>query len=344
MKLRPEQLSGQLQRELAPIYLLSGDEPLLLQEAAEQVIVAATRAGFSERTIWSVDSGFDWEELTAAGNALSLFAEQKIIDLRIPNGRPGKGGEGALLAWSRQPPPDQILLIRTPKLESRISRTQWYRAIEQSGVAVAIWPLDRSRIPAWVEQRMRQQQLRPTAEAVAMVADRIEGNLLAAVQEIEKIALLVSPGTTVDGEMVARLVADSARFDPFQLADTILAGEQERSLRILQELRQEGSAIQLVLWPLVRDLRELVAVALPQRLAAHKPVDRSISPMIWKRRLPLFRAALGRLRPNRLPDLLQQAGEIDRIGKGMAVGDPWLALELLVLAVAGEGRMDIISR
>ncbi|MBT3196357.1 MAG: DNA polymerase III subunit delta [Gammaproteobacteria bacterium] len=330
MKLRPEALGKHLQQGLAPLYLLSGDEPLLLQEAADQILALARQAGFDERALYTVGAGFHWSELQHEGAALSLFAEKKIVDLRIPNGKPGREGGAALVAWSQQPPEDKILLIRSAKLDGAAQRSKWFKSIDQAGITVQIWPLELRQIPAWVMQRMRSAGLEATPGAAALIAERVEGNLLAAVQEIEKLALLTESGQQIDESMAISLVADSARYDPFQLTDAMLAGERLRALRILHGLREEGSAIQVVLWAIVRDLRELAAMGSEHNLAAHRPLEYTPAPL-WKRRVPLFAATLRRLRPQQLLDLVYRAGRIDRAGKGMADGDPWRGVEDLVL-------------
>jgi len=330
MKLRPEQLPAQLKKGLAPVYLLSGDEPLLLQEAADQILQAARSAGFEERSLFTVGNNFHWSELQQEAAALSLFAENKIVDLRIPTGKPGKEGGAVLTEWCHSPPPEKILLIRCAKLDGATQRTKWFKAIEQAGVTLQLWPLELRQIPNWIMQRMRAAGIDATPGAAALVAERIEGNLLAAVQEIEKLSLLIEPGQQVDEAMVMQLVADSARFDPFQLADAILGGDRVRALRILHGLREEGAAIQMVLWAIVRDLRELAAIGSEPQLSRHKPLEYVPAPL-WKRRMPLFAATLRRLRPQQIQQLVRRAGEVDRAGKGMAAGEPWSGLEELVL-------------
>jgi len=330
VKLRPEQLPGQLKRGLAPVYLLSGDEPLLLQEAAAQIVETARNSGFEERSILTVDSGFHWSELLEERAALSLFAEQKVVDLRMPSGKPGKEGGAALTDWCQQPPDDKILLVRSGKLDGSSQRSKWFKAVEQAGVVVQIWPLELRQIPRWIMQRMQMAGISATPGAAALIAERVEGNLLAAVQEIEKLSLLVDPGQQVDEALVMQLVADSARFDPFQLTDAMLAGERGRALRILYGLREEGTAIQVVLWAVVRDLRELAAIGGEAQLARHKPLEYIPAPL-WKRRIPLFAAILRRLRPQQIERLVRRAAEIDRAGKGMAEGDPWAGLESLIV-------------
>ncbi len=330
MKLRPEQLVSQLQKKLAPVYLISGEEPLLLQESAQRVVERAREQGFAERSLITVEANFNWSVLQQESAALSLFAEQKLVDLRLPSGKPGKEGAAVLSEWCASPPPDKILLIRAGKLEGSAQRAKWFKAIEQVGVVVQIWPLELGRIPDWVLQRMSSAGLQATRGAATLIAQRVEGNLLAAVQEIEKLSLLTEPGQRVDEALVLQLVADSARFDPFQLADAMLLGERARALRILQGLREEGMAIQVILWAIVRDLKELAAVGSEPNLSRYKPLE-YVPAALWKRRMPMMAALLRRLQPQQIRQLLHYAGEIDRAGKGMADSDPWIGLERLLL-------------
>ncbi len=337
MKLRPEQLAAQLKKGLAPVYLISGEEPLLLQEAAEAILQSARAQGFVERSIHTVDNSFHWSELQQESAALSLFAEQKVVDLRIPTGKPGKEGGTALVEWCGAPPEEKILLIRAGKLDGAAQRAKWFKTIEQAGVVVQIWPLELRQIPNWIMQRMRGAGMDATQGAASLIAERVEGNLLAAVQEIEKLSLLVESGQQVDEAMVMNLVADSARFDPFQLADTMLSGDRVRALRILRGLQEEGTAIQVVLWAILRDLRELAVIGSESQLNRHKPLE-YIPPALWKRRLPLLAAALRRLNLQRLQLLVQLAGRVDRAGKGMGEGESWQLLEELLLRMTASGR------
>ncbi len=326
-------------KPLAPLYFLSGDEPLQLQEAADQIRVKARETGFEERVVFHVESGFDWSALTAEQNALSLFSSKKLVELRLPNGKPGKEGAKVLSAWAESPPSDQLLLVIAGKLEGSTLRTKWFQTIEKHGVTVQIWPIEANRFPAWVQQRMKQAGLQATLEAAEMLAARTEGNLLATAQEIEKLKLLSDPGEKIDGETVTQLVGDSARFNVFQLANAMLVGNAARAVRMIREFREEGVAVQVVLWAVLRDLRELAAMGVAQQqtraapepiFAVHKPIE-SVSPALWKRRRPNFVAALQRIKPQQWTQLLNLAGEIDCSGKGIRHDDPWDSLERLVI-------------
>ncbi|MBT3348396.1 MAG: DNA polymerase III subunit delta [Thiotrichales bacterium] len=329
MKLRLEELSANLQQRLAPIYILSGDEPLLLQEAADQIRAALRKGGYDERTVLTAGAGFRWSELNEEGVELSLFAERKIVDLRLPTGKPGRDGGKILTEWCENPPPDKVLLIISAKLDGSSQKSKWYKSIERAGVAIPIWQIDPQHLPRWIVQRMRVMGMQISSQAALLLADRVEGNLLAAVQEMEKLKLLNTPDENggeivVDEKMVLKMVADSARFDVFKLSDAVMVGDKQRALRVLQGLKEEGVAVQIVLWALLRDLRELAAMSLESNPRAYKPLE--FSPM-WTKRVGIFSSALNRLGVDRIAGLVRRLGLIDRAGKGVIEGDPWRGVE-----------------
>ncbi len=333
MRLRPEQLAGQLRQRLSPVYLLSGDEPLQLQEAADAVRAAARAQGFSERQVLHVESGFDWSTLAAEADALSLFAERKIIDLRIPSAKPGDKGSKALVDYTARPPEDNLLLITTGKLEREQQNSKWFKAIDSCGVVVQVWPLDLNALQGWIQQRLAARGLTATPEAVALLAERVEGNLLAAAQEVEKLAMLHGSGQ-LDVEAIRGAVADSSRYDVFELADAALGGDAARCARILDGLHGEGEEPVLILWALVREIRALAQLGAAQAEGAS--LDALFSQQrIWDKRKPLFRAALGRHPPRRWQQLLCRAARADRVCKGMEPGNPWDELLQLALLMAG---------
>ena len=333
MQLRPDQLEAHLKKTLAPVYFLTGDEPLQMTEAADALRAAARARGYTDREVLSVEAGFDWDQLLAAAGSLSLFAERRILELRLPTGKPGDAGGKALRAYVERPPEDTVLIVLAGKLEPAARKSKWVQALEQAGVMLTLWPVDAQRLPAWIRQRMQGRGLKPEPEAVALLAERVEGNLMAAAQEIEKLVLLHGPGP-LDAATVQAAVADSARFDVFGLVDTALAGEVARSQRMLTGLRGEGVEPVLILWALTREIRSLAAMA--------AEVARGTSPgqvmakcRVWDSRKAPIGAALGRLRPARLQGLLRQAAELDRIIKGQAPGNPWDELVQLTLRLAG---------
>jgi len=333
MRLRPEQLDGHLRQRLSPVYLISGDEPLQIQEVADAIRAAARAQGFTERQVMHVESSFDWSALAAEAGALSLFAERKIIDLRLPSAKPGDKGSKALVEYTARPPEDNLLLITAGKLEREQQNSKWFKSIDGCGVVVQVWPLDHKALPGWIAQRLTSRGLSATPEAVALLAERVEGNMLAAAQEVEKLAMLYGTGQ-LDVEAVRGAVADSSRYDVFELADAALAGDAARCARILEGLHGEGEEPVLILWSLVREIRTLALIAAAQ--ANGTPLDALFAEhRIWDKRKPLFRAALGRASARRWQQLLRRAARTDRVCKGMEQGNPWDELLQLSLLVAG---------
>lgn len=329
MRLRAEQLSRHLQDTLAPAYLISGDEPLLLGEAGDAIRKAARAAGHDNREVMDAGSGFDWNTLLAEAASFSLFAEKKIIDLRIPGGKPGREGGQALAEYCANPPPDTLLMLTLPKLDRQQQNSKWFKAIEKLGVVLQVWPIAQEKLPAWIEQRMRAVGLQPTPDAIALLAERIEGNLLAAHQEIDKLRLL-HEGGRIDAAALAEAVADSARYDVFDLVDSALRAELPRCLHILEGLRGEGIAAPIVLWALHREISQLASVALDSArgLSTDHAMTRA---RIWDKRKPLARQALARLRPTQWLGLLDDCQAVDSAIKGGDPRDPWLLLEEMLV-------------
>ena len=333
MEIKPEQIPAQVQQGLAPIYLIHGEELLIAQEAADAVRAAARAQGFSTREVFEVDRDFDWNRLLGAADALSLFAERRILEVRIPGGKPGREGGEALRAYAERPPQDDLLLVLCGKLEAAQRKSRWFKALDQAGVTVAAWPVEAGALPRWIRARMRSRGLEPTPEAVQALAERVEGNLLAAAQEIDKLLLLHGPGA-VDERAVAAVVADSARFDVFDLVDAALAGDAGRCQRTLSGLKAEGVEPVLVSWALARELRSLSAMA--WEVARGEPAAAVMRRhRVWSKRQGPVGSALQRFRPPVWHALLARAAFIDRVIKGQAPGNPWDELIQLCLALAG---------
>lgn len=352
MKLNPAQLAKHLQGQLAPIYIVSGDEPLLCQEATDAIRASAKSQGFDERQVFNVENNFDWSLLYEAGASLSLFAQKRLIELRIPNGKPGDKGAEALLRYLSRPAEDTLLLISLPKLDGSAQKTKWAKAlIEHADVQfIQIWPIDVHQLPQWIRQRLSQAGLAASQEAVELIAVRVEGNLLAAAQEIEKLKLLAE-GNQIDVATVQASVGDSARFDVFGLIDAVLAGEANHALRILEGLRGEGVEPPVILWALARELRQLANLAQQQEQGI--PLDRAFAqakPPVWEKRRPLISRALQRHSTAKLSRLLLDAQLVDEQIKGQAPGDTWTTLRQLTLLLAGQrfslpsAALDTFSR
>lgn len=330
MKTSPSELGRQLERRLAPIYLVSGDELLLVAEVADSVREKASAEGYTERQLYFVERGFDWDLLHEASANLSLFAQRRSIELRLASATPGEQGAAALLRYVQRPPADTLLLVICPRIERKNAGAKWILALEAAGVLVEVRSIGTGALPGWIDRRMRARGLLPTPKAAQLLADRVEGNLLAASQEIEKLRLLHGAGA-IDEEAVREAVVDSARYDVYQLADAALAGDTGRALHVLDGLRSEGVEAPLVVWALVRDLRSLAALAWEKTTRKHSQVA---SETWYSRRKPV-ESAVTRVRVRECHALLLRAGEVDGIVKGRTPGQPWEAVAGLVAAVAG---------
>lgn len=339
MRLYPEKLAADLERRLHPVYLISGDETLLVQECADLVRAAARRGGCSERRVLDAgDRAFSWRDLVDDANSLSLFAERRLIELRLPGGKPGSDGSQALLACLDNAG-DDVLLIVAGKIDRASMNSKWYRAIDEAGATIQVWPVTANELPRWLQQRASALGLRMNREAVGLLAERVEGNLLAAAQELEKLRLL-NPDGVIDADRVTDAVADSARFTLFGLIDVALAGRADDSLRMLHGLRAEGAQAPALLWGLVRELQLLrgLAVAVESGRSAAQAVAEA---HVWKSRQAAVQAALARHSSASCAALLALAARLDAAAKGYGPGNPWEIMELLVLGVARDGAPPI---
>ncbi|MBT5387760.1 MAG: DNA polymerase III subunit delta [Porticoccaceae bacterium] len=338
MKIKAEQLQSHLQKQLLPVYVVSGEEPLLAQESADAVRIAARAAGFAERELFHVEGNYDWNQLINESNSLSLFADKKILEIRIANGKPGDKGSKALCEICANLNPDNLLLIVLPKLERAAQNSKWIKALESVGAHIQVWPVSATQLPRWIQQRLQQAGIQANQEAVQILADRVEGNLLAAVQEIEKLKLLALDGK-VDASRMSAVVADSARYNLFEFIDRVLMGDAQSAARSLRGLQNEGIEIIPLLWSITRELRILVKASEQVNRGAHSDAALK-SAGVWDKRIPLFRSALRRLSPAHLRMLLHQAGAIDRGIKGQRQADVWEEITTLVLSLAGSQTLQ----
>ena len=327
MRLTADQLPAALAKNLAAVYLVSGDEPLLVGEAADSIRAAARAAGYADRSVFFIDRSFSWDELRNASQSLSLFAERRLFELRMPSGKPDKGAQ-QLAELAERPPPDVVSLVITDKLDKKASESPWVRAVEKHGVWVPIWPVQTAALPGWLRARAKLLKVEIEPAAAQLIVDRVEGNLLAAKQELEKLSLLAD-GKPISAGLVLRSVGDSARYDVFQLAEAASAGDAARALRVLLGLKSEGIEPTLILWALLRELRGLWQARERERL---RSAERGSG---WNLAATPSPRALSRLKTLPLPRLLVQAGHTDRVIKGLAMGDPWSALTALTGGLAG---------
>lgn len=334
MKVKPEQLTQQLKKQLLPVYILHGDEPLIIQECADQVRNACKAQGFGDRDVIHVENNFTGEELYASNQSISLFAERKIIELRMPGGKPGTAGAKALADYLANPSPDNVLLIICGKIESASQRSKWFKAIESAGAAVQVWPINARDLPRWIEQRLNAQGLQANRDALDLLSERVEGNLLAAAQEVHKLQLYAE-NNLITVETVMAAVADSARYNIFGLIDCTLEGDTRGALKMLQGLKAEGSQVFSLLPLITRELRTLYACA--QQLGDGHGIDRVLqNQRIWDSRKRITKIALKKLPLKQLAALMQLANEIDQAAKGMSKANSWDLLEQLITRMTGK--------
>ncbi len=339
MNLRPTQLAAHLARTLAPVYAIHGDEPLLALEAGDAIREAARKAGVTEREVLGVERGYDWEAFAAANANLGLFGTRKLIDLRIPSGRPGSDGAKALEASAANPNPDTLLLVTLPRLDRATQSTAWFTALAEAGVAVAVYPLERDELPRWIAGRLARQDQRAVDDTLALLAERCEGNLFAARQEIEKLGLLL-PAGEITREDVLRAVADVARFDVAELSEAWLAGEPARTLHVIATLEAEGEGLPLLVWQLGEDLHALATVQ--EAMATGAPASAAIRNVrVWGKRQTAMERAAARIPAAALPAFLRALARLDALSKGLGLGNAWDELRTLALAVAGRPALPL---
>src|SRR5438552_7826037 len=309
MQVRAGELDAQLKKSLLPAYAIHGDEPLLAMEAADAVRGAARRGGFTEREVLEPGRGFDWSEFTHATGSLSLFAAKKIVELRLPTGKPGPQGSAAIAAYCERPSEEQLLLVTLPRLDRTGQGSAWFNALARLGAVVDVWPLDRSRLPAWLGERPARQQQRAPREVLEFLTARVEGNLLAAHQEIQKLALLAPEGELAL-DTVQDAVASVARYDPYDATEALVSGDLERYVRVIEGLRAEGEAPTFVLFVVSGALFAL------QEGNAERIFNRTLKRAV--------EGALRRFPPKRVDEAIAQAAAIDRNVKGVGKDDnPW---------------------
>ncbi|MCK9608595.1 MAG: DNA polymerase III subunit delta [Methylomonas sp.] len=322
MRYKPEQLEAALQKAaLQPVYLITGDEPLQVGEAADAIRDAARRAGYTVREVVSIDHGNEWSQLSEEADSLSIFADKKVIDLRLVSAKPGSEGSKALLAYCQHLPADTLLMITTGKLDTASQKTQWFQAIDNVGVIVQVWPLQGPDLLNWLQRRAERRGMRLEQDAVKILAGRIEGNLLAAAQEIEKLFILHGKAV-INKTMIAEAVADSSRFDVFKLTEALLAGKHNRAVKILNGLKAEGIAAPVVLWALSREARVLFNVKSELIQGRHQDAAFK-SHQVWDKRKSLMQDALRRFSVEQIESLLLAGAKADRQAKGQLAGDEW---------------------
>ena len=334
MQLRPAQLASHLRRGLERLYVVHGDETLLALEACDQIRAAARAAGFDQREIFVADAGFRWDAFAAAQRNLGLFGERRVIDLAIPSGKPGVEGARVLEDYAASSSDDTLTLVSLPRLDRSAQGAAWFAALESAGVSIAVYPIERQELPAWLRERLARQRQSVGEDTLQFLADATEGNLLAAKQEIDKLALLLPEGE-LEHEVVLRAVADVARFDVFQLSEAWLAGEASRALRILGALEAAGEGVPLILWQLGEDLHALAAVL--SASASGTPVSTAMRERrVWGKRQAAMERAARRVDAATLRGLIVRLARLDALAKGIGDGDVWQGLADAALILCGR--------
>lgn len=338
MKIKPEQLARTLTSSNLPLYWLAGDEPLLMQESADQIRQHYSELGYAEREIFHAEKGFNWEHFANATNNLSLFSQHKIIELRLSSAKLEATGKQAIQQYLADPNPEYLILISSPKLEAATINSNWFKQIEGSAVLVQIWPVNREDLSSWLERRLRREGIHADEDALILLSDKVEGNLLAAMQEIEKLKLLAnnSEGASIhlDANTVMQVVADSSRYNVYHLVDAALLGEPSRSQKILNCLYHEGIYPLVVLGAITRELRALLPML--EKKQQGQGINAIVqSARVWFNRKQAVTHVLQRIGTDEIWQLLDHARLIDQSIKGMSRANPWDELSLLLLRLSG---------
>lgn len=344
MELKPEQLATQVASEpLRPAYLIAGPEPLRVLEAADAVRAAARQQGIAEREVFEAEGNQrepDWNALEASFRAHSLFASRRLVELRLPTGKPGKDGAEVISGFCADPPQDVCLLVSCGEW-SKQHGGKWSEAIGRVGRVAIAWQIKPHELPEWIERRLRARGLRADRDAVQSLAERVEGNLLAAAQEVDKLALL-SDGESIDLARMESLVADAARYDVFRVVDAAMNGQGAQVSRMLAGLRAEGEAVPALLGMVVIELQRGAALARVNARGGNLSAEFKAQ-RVWDSKQPMYRRALQRHDARRWDAFVAQAGRVDRMAKGREAGDAWVALERLLLAVAEPRAARLLS-
>ena len=321
MRVSTEQLPQHLKRGVAPLYTVFGDEPLLALEATDRIRARARDDGYSEREVLTAEQHFDWSQLRLSGQSQSLFASRRILELRIPSGKPGNDGGQALQDFCARLPADTVTLIYLPQIDWRGQKASWFGTLDASGIMIEAKPVARYALPAWLAGRLKTQDQDADDTTLEFIADKVEGNLLAAYQEVQKLALLL-PAGALSFEQVKEAVMDVARFDVFDLGAVVITGNAQHLARVLDGLQGEGAAPPLVLWAITEEIR--TAGKLLAALAGGRPLPQALrEARVWGPRQNLFQQHVNRLRATQIEAALLHAARIDRMIKGLVKGDVW---------------------
>ncbi len=332
MRLAQAQLETHLKQGLQPLYVLVGDEPLAQRESLDAIRTAARTQGFDERTSLIVERHFNWQQIQTYGQSISLFASRRLLEINIPSGKPGLDGGKALQALASKTIPDTSVVIILPTLERDSKSSAWFTALEKQAVTITLNEIEAASLPQWIANRLAQQGQHTSAQTLDFLAHQVEGNLLAANQEVQKLGLLYPQGELADAT-VREAVLNVSRYDAFQLGEAVLAGDTARTVRILQGLQDEGEQAVAVMNPLMWVLRPLVRIKQAE-MRGENVMNAMTNARIYGDKQPLVKRALARLSLRQLEAALQKLADIDRTAKGVLLGDAWLEISRLCFGLA----------
>ena len=336
MNIRPDQLQANIKKAVYPVYLVSGDEPLQQMESLDVIRSFLREQEYTEREILDVDAQFDWYRLMEEAANMSLFASRRIVELRLPSAKPGRQGSQIIKEYLSRPPEDTVLIINAGKVDANAKKSAWYKSVEQSGLVVQCWPVPVEKLSIWLKQRFKNRDMDADHDVLAYISQHVEGNLLAADQEIEKLYLLLGPGKITYAD-VAEAVTSQSRYSVFELVDMLLTGNTKRVIRIVSGLKAEGIVPVVVNWALTKDIRLLVQAAQAQaaqdRSSAEFLLKRS---GVWQSRMALFKACLSRHSHRALQMMLKRCAYIDAVSKGVIDANVWDEIETLCVRLAGR--------
>lgn len=333
MKVFPDKLEARLSQRLDPVYLVAGPELLLVEEACDAIRAAARRGGIDERQVVDADGRFDWNELAGATESLSLFASRRLVELRLPGGKPGRDGGAALRDWTNTGG-DDILLVKCQAWEFASEKTAWFRALDKVGAFVPCWAVKPQRLPGWIRQRLATRGIRIDSAASTFLAERLEGNLLAAAQEIERLALLHGANVSLTLEQLRAAVADSARFDSFRLTELVLTGQAGAAARCIRGLKESDTPMPMIVFALAREVRLIEGF---QTLSRSQPPAQALARLgVWRSREELVQGAARRLRPRQVSAALARLSDLDVLSKSSRRHEFWLGLERLCVGLASN--------
>ena len=335
MQLAPAHLEKHLTQSLKPLYILVGDEPLAQRESLDAIRAAARAQGYDERTTLTVERYFNWQQIQSYGQSISLFASQRLLEINIPSGKPGVDGGKALQALANKAIPDTCVVIILPKLERDAANSAWYSSLEKNAVTISLNEVDAANLPKWISSRLALQGQHTSQQTLEFLAHQVEGNLLAANQEVQKLGLLYPQGELSDAT-VREAVLNVSRYDAFQLGEAVLAGDAARTVRILQGLQDEGENAVAVMSPLMWVLRPLVRIKQAE-MRGENIMNAMTNARIYGDKQALVKRALARLNLKQLEAALQKLADIDKTAKGVMLGDAWLEISRLCFGLARVG-------